>query len=194
MHNAMMALARLMALLGGCVLTLLILLTCVSVLGRSLNGIFHSDLMESIAPGFSAWMIELGVGPVNGDFELVEAGVAFAIFAFIPLCQITSSHAAVDVFANMFPRWLDKTLRMVTEIVFAAVLILIAWRLFDGLLSKIDNGETSYLLEFPVWWAYMASFVASAVAALVGVYMAGVRSVEFFTGRTLVAEGAGAEH
>lgn len=194
MHNAMMALARLMALLGGCVLTLLILLTCVSVLGRSLNGIFHSDLMESIAPGFSAWMIELGVGPVNGDFELVEAGVAFAIFAFIPLCQITSSHAAVDVFANMFPRWLDKTLRMVTEIVFAAVLILIAWRLFDGLLSKIDNGETSYLLEFPVWWAYMASFVASAVAALVGVYMAGVRSVEFVTGRTLVAEGAGAEH
>ena len=194
MHRLMMAVAKTMAILGGIVLTFLILLTCVSVLGRSLNGVFHSDIMERIAPGFSKWMIDAGVGPVNGDFELVEAGVAFAIFAFIPLCQITSSHAAVDVFANAFPRWLDRVLRVVTEIVFAAVLILIAWRLYEGLLSKISNGETSYLLEFPVWWAYGISFAASVVAAGVGVYMAGIRIVEYATGRVLIPEGTGAGH
>lgn len=194
MHKLMMALAKFMAILGGVVLTALIVLTCVSVLGRSLNGVFHSDFMERIAPGFSKWMIDIGVGPVNGDFELVEAGVAFAIFAFIPLCQITVGHASVDVFANMFPRWLDRILRTVTEIVFALVLILIAWRLYEGMVSKMQYRETTFLIQFPIWWAYAASLVGAVVSSIVGVYMAGVRLVELFTGQILIADGAGADH
>jgi TRAP-type C4-dicarboxylate transport system permease small subunit len=129
------------------------------------------------------------VGPVNGDFELVEAGVAFAIFSFIPLCQITSGHAAVDVFANSFPARANRILRMVTEIVFALVLVLIAWRLGAGTVSKFENGETSFLLQFPVWWAYAASLVAAVVAAIVGIYMAVIRSIEAITGQILVWDG-----
>ncbi len=194
MHRLMMGLAKFMAILGGIVLSVLILLTCISVLGRSLNGVFHSDFMTSIAPGFSKWMIDIGIGPVNGDFELVEAGVAFAIFAFIPLCQITSGHASVDIFANAFPKWMNRILRPVIEVVFAAVLILIAWRLYDGMTSKMRYGETTFLLQFPIWWAYAASFAGAVVAALVGVYMACMRVIERVTGRGLVPEGAGAEH
>jgi TRAP-type C4-dicarboxylate transport system permease small subunit len=189
-----MGLARLMAVLGGIVLSLLILLTCLSVIGRSLNGIFHGDFMTSVMPGFSKWMIDIGVGPINGDFELVEAGVAFAIFAFIPLCQITSGHASVDIFANALPRWLNRILRTVTEIVFAGVLILIAWKLYDGMTSKMRYGETTFLIQFPIWWAYAASFVGAVVAALIGVYMAIIRIIEFFTGRALVTDGAGVEN
>lgn len=189
MHKMMMTLARFMAYLGGIVLSLLILLTCVSIAGRLLNGFLHGDFMESVAPGLAGWLIDIGVGPVNGDFELVEAGVAFAIFAFIPLCQITAGHASVDILANTFSRRVNRVLRMVTETVFAAVLILICWRLGDGMVSKYGYGETSFLLQFPVWWAYAASFVASLVAAVVGVYMAGVRIYEFFTGRILVWDG-----
>lgn len=184
-----MSLSRGMAILGGVVLSLLILLTCVSILGRSLNGILHGDLMQSVMPGFANWLIAIGVGPVNGDFELVEAGVAFAIFAFIPLCQITAGHASVDVFANMFPAGVNRFLRMVIEIVFALVLILIAWRLYEGMLSKKSYGETSFLLEFPVWWAYAASLIGAAVSAIVGTYMAGVRIYECLTGQILITEG-----
>lgn len=194
MHKLMMAMARLMAILGGIVLSVLILLTCVSVIGRSLNGIFHGDFMTGIAPGFSKWMIDIGVGPVNGDFELVEAGVAFAIFAFIPLCQITAGHASVDIFANAFPKWLDKILRAVIEVVFAAVLILIAVQLYDGMLSKRQYGETTFLIQFPIWWAYAASLLGAVVSSIVAVYMAYIRVAEMITGRTLVADGAGAEH
>lgn len=189
MHKMMMTLARFMAYLGGTVLSLLILLTCISIAGRLLNGFFHGDFMQGVAPGFADWMIGIGVGPVNGDFELVEAGVAFAIFAFLPLCQITAGHASVDILANNFPRRTNRVLRMVTETVFAAVLILISWRLGAGMISKYGNGETSFLLQFPVWWAYAASFVASVVAALVGVYMALVRIYEFMTGHILVWDG-----
>ncbi len=190
MRSFMMGLARLMALLGGFILTLLIVLTCVSILGRLLNGFFHGAFMQSIAPGVANWMIELGIGPVNGDFELVEAGVAFAIFAFIPLCQITAGHASVDILTNRFSPRLNRFLRMVTEIAFAGVLILIAWKLYDGMLSKMRYNETSFLLQFPVWWAYAASLIGAVVAALVGGYMALVRVFEWATGRTVFADGA----
>lgn len=192
MHKFMMGLARTMAMLGGAVLTLLIILTCASIAGRLLNGFFHSGLMQSIAPGFSDLMIGW-VGPINGDFEIVEAGVAFAIFAFLPLCQITAGHASVDVLANAFPRRVNRFLRMVTEVVFAMVLVLIAVRLGAGLAGKYANGETSFLLQFPVWWAYAASMVAATVAAVVGIYMGAVRTIEFFTGRILVWDGVEAE-
>ena len=193
MHKFMMGLARVMAMVGGAILSLLIILTCLSITGRLLNGLFHSDLMESIAPGFSKWMINIGVGPINGDFEVVEAGVAFAIFAFLPLCQITAGHASVDILANSFSKVVNRFLRMVTEIIFALVLILIAVKLGDGMLSKLKNGETSFLLEFPVWWAYAASLVAAIVAAIVGAYMAVIRTLEFLTGRIRIWDGVEAE-
>lgn len=185
----MMRIARGMAVLGGAMLSLLILLTCASIIGRLLNGLFHSAFMQGFAPGLSDWALALGIGPITGDFELVEAGVAFAIFAFLPLCQITAGHASVDILTNRFPARLNRFLRMVIEMIFALVLILIAWRLFEGMLSKRSNAETSFLLQFPLWWAYAASFAASAVAALTGIFMAWVRVTECATGRAIVLDG-----
>jgi len=150
--------------------------------------------MESIAPGFSQWMIKIGVGPVNGDFELVEAGVAFAIFAFMPLCQITAGHASVDIFTNMLPRGFNRFMRMIIEIVFAAVLVLIAWRLYVGMMSKMSYNETTFLLQFPIWWAYAASFAGAVVAAIVSTYMAMVRTYEFFSGRVVILDGMETDH
>ncbi len=194
MHKVMMGLARTLAIIGGIVLSFLILLTCISILGRLLNGLFHGDFMNSVASGFAEWALGLGIGPVNGDFELVEAGVAFAVFCFLPLCQITAGHASVDILANSFSKSVNRFLRMVTEVVFAGVLILITWKLGDGMLSKREYGETTFLLQFPIWWAYALSFVASLAAAIVGIYMACVRVIEFFTGRTLVWDGVEATH
>lgn len=194
LHRFMMALARGMAVLGGIVLSLLILLTCVSILGRLLNGLFHSAPLTRLAPGFSEWMIAAGIGPVNGDFELVESGVAFAIFAFIPLCQITAGHASVALLTDRFSLRVNRVLRMVIEIVFAAVLILIAVQLAQGMLSKRAYGETTFLLQFPIWWAYALSLVAAATAALVGSYVAAIRVVECLRGQTLLDDEMEAEH
>lgn len=193
MKRFMMGLARLSAILGGIVLTLLIVLTCASIAGRILNGWMHSDFMENLAPGFAQWMLGLGVGPVNGDFELVESGVAFAIFAFIPLCQITSGHASVGILTDKLPPKAQQFLRMLVELIFAAVLVLIAQRLFAGMSSKLRYGETTFLLQFPIWWAYAASFGASVVGAIIGVYMGLVRTYEFLTGRIIIWDGVGAQ-
>lgn len=185
-HGFMLVLARAMAVLGGIVLTALVLLTCVSVLGRGINSFLHWDPIATFMPAVSGWLLERGVGPVWGDYELVEAGIAFAIFAFIPLCQITAGHATVDIFTAYLPKRANRVIQMIVDIVFAAVLILIAWRLFEGMMSKKQYNETTFLLQFPIWWAYLISLIASVVAALVGVYMAVVRIAEFLTMRTIV--------
>lgn len=192
-HRFMNGLARIMAVMGGLVLTALIVLICVSVLGRALNTLLHSDVIEALLGGFAQTLLDTGVGPILGDFELVEAGVAFAIFAFIPYCQITGGHATVDIFTAALSVKTNRLIQMVVDFLFAAVLILIAVQLFEGMLSKMQYRETTFLLQFPVWWSYAASLVAAVVSAMVGVYIAVVRMGEFFGNRTILSIG-GAEH
>ena len=135
MQRFMNNLSRFMAILGGIVLTALIILVCVSVLGRTLNGFLHSAPVVAVLGDFAKTLLDAGVGPILGDFELVEAGVAFAIFAFIPFCQITGGHATVDIFTSALPLKVNRLLQMVIDIVFAGVLILIALQLYEGMLS-----------------------------------------------------------
>lgn len=172
MHKAVLMLARANAVLGGIVLTLLVLLTCVSVLGRILNGWLHGEFATSTFPDLAQRLLDMGVGPVLGDFELVEAGMAFAIFCFLPLCQITRGHASVDIFTSHMPEALNRVIGVLVDVIFAAVLILIAHRLHAGLLDKMAYSETTFMLQFPIWWAYGASLFAAVVAALVAVYVA----------------------
>jgi hypothetical protein len=119
MRNLATQAARLMAICGGLVLTVLIVLICISVIGRSLNGLLHGWI-GALMPGVSAWALDLGVGPINGDFELVEAGVAFAIFAFLPLCQISAGHASVDIFTAKLPTRINRVLQLAIDVIFAA--------------------------------------------------------------------------
>ncbi|OED39733.1 C4-dicarboxylate ABC transporter permease [Chromatiales bacterium (ex Bugula neritina AB1)] len=180
-----------MAYLGGAMLLALIVLTCVSVIGRSLNGFFHTDFMESLAPGFAAWTLDSGVGPVNGDFELIEAGVAFAIFAFLPLCQITGSHASVELLARAMSPAVNRILQFIIDVLFALVLLLIAVQLFSGMQSKMRSGQTTLLLEFPIWWAYAVCLTGAAVAAIVAIYIAIVRAAELAASKAILPSDQG---
>ena len=193
MHRTFMTLSRLLAIIGGIVLSALILLVCLSILGRTLNGIFHSDFMQTSMPGFSELMLSAGVGPITGDFELVEAGIAFAIFMFLPLTQITAGHAVVDVFTNWLPRKGQEILKTFAEVLFAVALVIIAVQLYEGMLSKQKAGTTTFLLEFPLWWAYALSLVGAVSAAVVGVYVALVRIYQLASGKIILVE-EGAEH
>jgi len=192
MHRLMDRLARLFALLGGTVLSALILLTCTSIIGRALNTILHSDAVQATIPGLAATLLAIGVGPINGDYEIVEAGMAFAIFAFLPICQLHSGHASVDIFTARLPGRAKRGLRAVIEVVFAAVLVLIAVQLWAGTVSKFSAGQTSFQLQFPVWWGYGASLLAACVAALVAVYVAVQRVREAALDRAILPDETGA--
>lgn len=188
MYALIKKLAQVMAVLGGLVLTLLVLLVCTSVLGRSVGTLLHGTFMQSNFADFSNWALAVGIGAINGDFELVEAGIAFAIFAFLPLCQLSGSHATVDVFTSKFSRRTNQALQMISECLFALVLGLIAWRLFAGMEAKQRYGETTFLLQFPIWWAYAASFCGAVIAAFISFYMAIIRILEVFSGQQMLPE------
>lgn len=175
MSYAVSTLARVMAILGGLALTALVLLVCVSILGRSLSGLAHSSWMADLAPGLADALLATGLGPVPGDYEIVEAGMAFAIFAFLPLCQMQRAHATVDIFTSVLSANTNRWLQAFWELCLTAAILLITWRLGAGTLDKIETGEITFLLGFPKWWAYAASLGAALVASVVAVFCAVAR-------------------
>lgn len=188
MHQAILLLARGTAVLGGFVLVGLIVLTTLSIIGRSLSDLLHSDFAASVAGEAAQALIDMGVGEVKGSYELLEAGVAFAIFSFFPICQLYAAHATVDVFTARLPQRVTRALMAFWEVVLTAVLILISVQLFGGVQRYYGNGETTFFLQFPVWWAYAASFAASVVTCIVAVYCAVMRLREILTGRTILPQ------
>ncbi|SEN19848.1 Tripartite ATP-independent transporter, DctQ component [Pseudorhodobacter antarcticus] len=190
MHRFFLTLSRLFAYLGGLMLVALIFMTCASVLGRWANDMLHGMVGAGVMPGVAQWGLDAGIGAIRGDFELMEAGIAFAIFAFLPWCQITGGHAAVDLFTSRLPPRADRILRAITEGLFAAVLVVIAVQLGAGMVSKLQSGQTTFLLQVPLWWAYALSLSGAAAAAGVGLYMAAARLAEAWLGRPLLPQAA----
>lgn len=186
MHGAIHLLARMTAVLGGFVLVALIVLTTTSIIGRALNDALHSAVGDEVLGGLAQRLLDLGIGEVSGSYELLEAGVAFAIFSFFPICQFYTSHATVDVFTQALPARVTRALMAFWEVVLAAVLVLISVQLFGGVQRYYGNGETTLFLQFPLWWAYSASFAASVVTCVVAVYCAVMRVRESLTGRVLL--------
>lgn len=157
-----------MALLGGGVLCLLVLLVSVSIIGRALSDLAYSGALG----GVGERLLALGVGPISGDFELLEAGIAFAIFAFLPITQLSGAHAKVDVFTRGMGAGVDRRLATFWSIVMTVIIVLITWQLFAGMQDKIRYGETTFLIQFPIWWAYAACLVAAITASVVSIYCA----------------------
>lgn len=165
--------AVLFAIVGGLALGAITLLTVASVIGRAL--------------------ISIGLSPIFGDYEIVEALTAIAVFCFLPICQIRRGHVIVDLFEKAMGPSLSRIIDAVVEIVMAIVLVIIAWRLTIGFQEKLHNGETSFIRQFPIWWPYLACIPPAYVAALTAFYTSwrGVKAVA--VGRDLLAEHHGIE-
>ena len=118
--------------------------------------------------------------------------MAFAIFAFLPWTQATAGHAAVDVLADRLPDRANRWIAAATEVVFAAILVLIAVQLWGGMESKWRSGQTTLRLQFPVWWSYALAAVPAVLAAAVATWCAVLRLHEARTGRAVLRPGDGA--
>ncbi|QPC86895.1 TRAP transporter small permease subunit [Mesorhizobium sp. NBSH29] len=174
MSAFMHGLAKTLAVLGGIVLVAVTAMTVASITGRAL--------------------IFMGLGPVPGDFELVQVGVGFAVFAFLPWCQLNRGHATVDILAPLMSGRVNRLIDLIAELLMTIVLALIAWQLYYGMMDKLAYTETSFILQFPIWWAYAACLVASVGAVIVSVYMVFLRAAELSSGVLHTASGQGASH
>ena len=72
------------------------------------------------------------------------------------------------------------------------IILLIIWRLYEGMQRSIGNGETTLFLHFPVWWGYAASFTAGVIACIIAVYCAVIRVFEAIRGENILPSEQGA--
>lgn len=188
MHRLVKLLSRGSAVLGGVVLLILIVLSTLSIVGRELSKLGHRLVDGDWLVGLGNALVASGVDEINGTYELTEAGVAFAIFAFLPVCQFYGAHATVDVFTSRLPGGLLGWLRAFWEVILSAIIIFITLRLYDGMQRYLGNGETTLFLQFPVWWSYAACVGAATIACITAIYCAYARLAEAATGHAILPE------
>tara|TARA_R110002020_G_scaffold65998_11_gene173804 strand:+ start:2911 stop:3441 length:531 start_codon:yes stop_codon:yes gene_type:complete len=139
--RAMRQLAAFLAILGGLALVAVILVTVVSVTGRAL--------------------LFVGLSPIRGDFELVELGTGFAVFAFLPWVQINRQHASVEILTMNLSGRANRLIDVIADLMMLAIALLLTWKHWEGTLDKLAYGETTFIIQYPIWWAY-ASGLAGA--------------------------------
>ena len=142
-HGAV-RIARVLAIAGGALVVGLAILVTVSVLLRWLGG-----------------------QGVNGDFELVQTGLALAVFAFLPLCQAHRGNVMVDTFTNRLPLRAQYALDALWDLLYAAFAGFIAWRLAIGAMEAYTSRTTSMVLALPIHYAIGACAAMGAFLALI---------------------------
>lgn len=136
-----------LALAGGLVLTLLMLMSMASIGGR--------------------WFFSK---PLPGDFEMVEIGTGLAIFLFLPACQLRGANVIVDFFTIGLGRRTQAWLDALGALLYTLVAALFAWRLVFGGLDYLRYGEKTMILGLPLWWGFVLIIPAAMWLALVTAY------------------------
>jgi TRAP-type C4-dicarboxylate transport system permease small subunit len=144
------ALARYTAMAGGAVMIAITATTVISIAGRLL--------------------IPFGLSPIPGDFEIVQAGMLFAIFSFLPWCHLERGHAIVAVLTDRFPVRVNAVLEFVWDVVMLLAALFITWRLWFGMLDKLGNRESTFILRFPLWISYATGVFGALIFILVALY------------------------
>jgi TRAP-type C4-dicarboxylate transport system permease small subunit len=109
-------------------------------------------------------------GPIPGDYELVEFGMAIAITAFLPYCQIERGNVIVDFFTDSASHRTKQLLEAVGNLIYLLIAALITWRLVMGGIDTFRWGGDTMVLRLPNWWAFPPMVLATALLTLVCVY------------------------
>lgn len=144
--------AGLVASVGGVALVGVALVTTISIIGRV--------------------FLAYGLRPIPGDVEIVQAVCAFVVCCFMPWAQLKKGHASVNVITDFFGDRVNLFIDLVSDLLLLATAIFITWRLYYGLVDKLEYGETTFILRFPLWWPYLASFLALLTWIAVAVWCA----------------------
>jgi TRAP-type C4-dicarboxylate transport system permease small subunit len=110
--------------------------------------------------------------PVLGDSEIVELLGGIAVFAFLPYCHLRGANVFVDFFTRPLPAkakaWLDAAMNLI----FAAVALLLTWRLAEGGLQVYERSKRSMFLQLPDSWGYAIGALSMLLWVVVCLFVA----------------------
>lgn len=98
--------------------------------------------------------------PLSGDFEMTEMGIAIAVFAFLPYCQLTDANVTADIFTARARAPLVALLRALASLIAFGFGCVLVWRMSLGMLDQRDYSATTAILQIPVWWAYLPILIS----------------------------------
>lgn len=142
-------LCRVLAMLGGALLSVFALLATGSVVGRACCN-----------------------APLPGDYELAQVAVAVAVSLCLPWCQWRRGHIAVDFFTQRLSPRAQIRLDAAGALVLGLMSGLLTWRVAAGALALREVGETTMILGFPVWLGYAGMVPGLALAGAAALYLA----------------------
>jgi TRAP-type C4-dicarboxylate transport system permease small subunit len=144
-------LAACAALLGGAVLTAIALMSVASIVLRS-----------------------VGMQPIQGDFELVQVGLAICVTLLLPWCELQGGNITVDFFTARMRKGWRRLLDAAGCALFALIIALVAWRTVAGAAALKAAGETTMLLGVPLWIGYASMTPGLVLTAVGALYRAAV--------------------
>lgn len=148
--------ANALAMLGGVILTGVMLTAVISIIGRALAR--------------TGWAIFGRLGPIPGDFEIVSIGAGISIFCFLAWAQFNRGHVTVDIFVSVLGERGLAVLAVITNLVLTVAVVVLARQLGLGLEDKRRFGETSLILQIPLWYSYVGGMIGLYSFAVVGGY------------------------
>jgi len=149
--RALLALSKLLSIVGGLVFVLLVTMSIVSITGR-----------------------KLAASPVPGDVELLQMSAAFACACFFAYCHLAGGDVKVDFFTQRLSPAANHGLDAFGSLLFGLMGAALCWRGAAGMLTVQESGETSVILGWPVWIAQALMLPGLALMALAVFYQAGV--------------------
>lgn len=147
--NPLERIARLCSILGGLVMTALMLMTCYSLIGRNF---FGSALI--------------------GDFELTGVGAGAAIALFMPLCQLKRENIIVDFFTARCSESFNARLDRLGALLMMVIFFLLSWRCGAAAINAKETMAASMLLEFPDWIVLTSMCIPFGITAVIAAMQA----------------------
>ncbi|MET0605193.1 MAG: TRAP transporter small permease [Beijerinckiaceae bacterium] len=109
------------------------------------------------------------IGSVPGDFEIVQMATAITVFCSLPLCQLHRGNIMVDTFTNFLPRRVTTAIDAMWDLVYAGLMLILAFSLAQGARDVIRNGTSTMVLGLPLWPAIALASALTLVLALTAV-------------------------
>lgn len=119
--------------------------------------------------------------PVFGGYEVTEFMMGVLIFSSLPLLCAREGHVTIDILDHVIPKRWTRWQRLLVNLVSAAVLALMCWRLYLLWGELARNNEVTMTLKIPhapfaFGFAVMAAIAALACLANAWGYLKGTRS------------------